>query len=61
MAQYRVEYTIVASDDGFETEQEIGFGSSGTWSSVDECAHMVVSDLQNGTWERPTLASRGRT
>lgn len=52
--QYRVEYTILASEDGFATEQEVGFGSSGTWNTVDACAHMVESDLQNGTWERPT-------
>jgi hypothetical protein len=51
VTQYRVVYTIVSSDDGFETEQEVGFGSSGTWETVDECAHMVQSDLQNGCWE----------
>lgn len=51
MTEYRVEYTIVKSDDRFETDQEVGFGSSGTWGSVEECAHMVMSDLQNGTWE----------
>ena len=49
--EYRVEYTIVKSDDGFETQDEVGFGSSGSWSSVDECGHMVLSDLQNECWE----------
>lgn len=51
MEQYRVEYTIVRSDDGFATEDEVGFGSSGSWASVEACAHIVMSDLQNGTWE----------
>ena len=55
MAEFRVEYTIVASNDGFDTQEEVGFGSSGSWSSVEECAHMVASDLQNGCWE---VASR---
>lgn len=49
--EFRVEYVINQSDDGFTTENEVGFGSSGTWGSIEECAHMVMSDLQNGIWE----------
>lgn len=51
MSEYRIEYTIVSSDDGFETETEVGFGSSGTWGSIDDCLHMVESDIQNCCWE----------
>ncbi|PBA23822.1 hypothetical protein CKJ66_26740 [Mycobacterium avium] len=60
--QYRVEYTITESEDGFETENEVGFGSSGTWDSIEQCGHIVLSDLQNETWETegptPTYGDR---
>lgn len=50
--QYRIEYTITryrpGKDDDFT---EIGFGSSGSWSSIDQCAHMVNSAVQNKDWE----------
>ena len=54
MTEYRVEYVIVKSDDQFATQEEVGFGSSGSWNSVGECGHMVLSDLQNETWETAT-------
>lgn len=50
--QHRADNTITESEDGFETETEVGFGSSGTWDSIEQCGHLVLSDLQNGTWER---------
>lgn len=51
--EYRIEYTITKSDDGFETEEEVGFGSSGTWGSIDDCLNMVEADIQNECWETP--------
>ena len=30
---------------------EIGFGSSGGWSSPEACAYAVGSDIQNYCWE----------
>ena len=36
---------------GQEDFEEIGFGISGQWSSPEQCAHMVVSDIQNYGWE----------
>jgi hypothetical protein len=51
VADYRIEYTIFRRLDGEEDFTEIGFGSSGEWSSPDQAAHMVNSDVQNGGWE----------
>jgi hypothetical protein len=49
--EYRIEYTIVASDDEWESQHEIGFGSSGGWHDVDSAAYAVGSDIQNRSWE----------
>lgn len=42
---YRIEYTIYRDDE------EIGFGSSSTWSSPQQAAHIVSSDIDNYQWE----------
>lgn len=47
--QYRIEYTIVRDQGGVEAE--IGFGSSGGWSSIDGAAYAMESDIQNRQWE----------
>lgn len=60
MTEYRIEYTISSSEDGFNgQETEVGFGSSGTWGSIEDCLHMVESDVQNGLWETPTTTGQG--
>ena len=50
--EYRIEFSIqraeVETGGDFE---EIGFGSSGAWSDLDACAHMVQSAIQGGEWE----------
>lgn len=52
MTSYRIEYTIRKSEDGFErSEEEVGFGSSGTWGDIDACLNIVVADIQNEAWE----------
>lgn len=51
MTEYRIEFQIQrCAEDGSEFE-EIGFGSSGGWSTIDQCAHMLSSAVQNGEWE----------
>jgi hypothetical protein len=47
--EFRIDYTIVRLDGG--AEEEIGFGSSGTWSTPDQAAHIVNSEVQNRMWE----------
>ena len=49
MTEYRIDYTIIRCLDG--EEMEIGFGSSGSWKTLDAAAYAVTSDIQNGTWE----------
>ncbi len=48
--EYRIEYQIQKAVDGGEFE-EIGFGSSGGWSTVDQAMHMASSAVQNREWE----------
>jgi len=49
--EYRVEYQITRRLPGEDDFTEIGFGSSGAWSSIDMCVHIVGSAVQNGEWE----------
>lgn len=48
---YRVEYSIQRQRPGESDFTEIGFGSSGAWSDLDGCVHMIGAALQNGEWE----------
>lgn len=51
--EFRIEFSITrrrASQDE-DDFTEIGFGSSGAWSTIDQCAHMVISAVQNKEWE----------
>ena len=48
---YRIEYSITRRLPDEDDFTEIGFGSSGAWSSLDAAAYAVESDIQNGTWE----------
>lgn len=50
-AEYEVVYTLRRRLPGEEGFTEIGFGASGAWTSPDECAHGVMSDIQNYGWE----------
>lgn len=50
--EFRIEYTITRRRAGQDEDfTEIGFGTSGTWSSLEQCAHMLTSDVQNKQWE----------
>lgn len=49
--EYRIEYVIQRRLPGEDDFTEIGFGSSSAWTSVDQCAHILSSDVQNRQWE----------
>ncbi len=51
MSEYRIEFSIQRRADGAEDFVEIGFGSSGAWSDVDQAAFDVESIVQNREWE----------
>jgi hypothetical protein len=53
MAEYRIEFSIQRRDEGAEDFEEIGFGSSGAWSDVDQAVYEVQSAVQNREWETP--------
>lgn len=50
MSEYRIEFSIQRRD-GEDDFTEIGFGSSGAWSDLDQAAHMVESAIVNREWE----------
>ena len=51
--EYRIEYTIqrTVGDPEDQDFEEIGFGSSGGWSELDQAAHMLTTAVQTGEWE----------
>jgi hypothetical protein len=49
--EYRIEYVIQRKLPSDEDFVEVGFGSSGSWNSVDGALHMAESDIQNRSWE----------
>lgn len=49
--EFRIEFSITRCRDGEDDFTEIGFGSSGAWSDVDQAAHMVVTAVQTREWE----------
>lgn len=52
MVAYRIEYSIQRAVDEDEQEfEEIGFGSSGAWGSVDQAEFALGSYVQNRQWE----------
>ena len=50
-AEYRIEYALQRREEGDDDFTEIGFGSSGEWGSLNQCAHRLDSAVSNGEWE----------
>ena len=51
LTDYRIDFTITRRKPGEDDFTEIGFGSSGAWSSPEHAAEMLAGDVQNGRWE----------
>lgn len=51
MSEFRIEYTIQKSTGEDDEVEEIGFGSSGDSSGIDEALYDIDSDIQNRLWE----------
>lgn len=49
--EYRIDFTITRRRDGEDDFTEVGFGSSGAWGSVDQCARMLEADVSHSIWE----------
>jgi hypothetical protein len=49
--EYRIDFTITRREDGDDDFTEIGFGSSGAWSTPAQAAHMLASDMDHCQWE----------
>ncbi|MDN5667018.1 MAG: hypothetical protein L0G87_01315 [Renibacterium salmoninarum] len=49
MAEFIIEYVIYCGDP--EPENEIGFGSSGTWDCVNDALNAISADIENRAWE----------
>jgi hypothetical protein len=48
---YRIEFSIQRRGEDEEDFTEIGFGSSGSWSDVDQAAHIAESMIVTREWE----------
>ena len=51
MAEYRIEYSLQRAEEDDGEFTEIGFGSSGSWGSLNEACHMLTSAVTNYGWE----------
>jgi hypothetical protein len=51
MSVYRIEYSVQEAPDEQAEFVEIGFGSSGTWGTLEACTHMLGSAVDRGEWE----------
>ena len=49
--EYEITYSLRRRQTCDDDYTEIGFGSSGGWSSLEACAYAVGSDIQNYCWE----------
>lgn len=49
--EYRIEFTIQRRTPADSDFIEIGFGSSGAWSGLEACTHMIGSAIAHGEWE----------
>lgn len=49
--EYEIVYTIRRRQPGEEDFTEIGFGISGAWTDPAQCGHILLSDMQNYSWE----------
>ena len=49
--EYEITYSLRCRQPDDDDYTEIGFGSSGGWSSPEACAYAVGSDIQNYCWE----------
>ena len=51
--EYRIDYTIqrTVGDPADQDFEEIGFGSSGGWSDLDQAAHILAAAVQTAEWE----------
>jgi len=50
-AEYRVDFTIMRRLPGEDDFTELGFGSTTAEDSIDQAAHMALSNLQNEGWD----------
>jgi hypothetical protein len=49
--EYQIDFTITRREDGQHDFEEIGFGSSAAWSSLNQASGIVDSIIQNRMWE----------
>lgn len=51
MTEYRITFTIERAEDGSDDWQEVGFGSSSAWESIDAAEYDMGSIIQSREWE----------
>lgn len=48
---YRIEFSLQRRAAGEEDFTEVGFGSSGSWSTPAQAAHILESAVEHREWE----------
>lgn len=51
MTEYQIEFSIRLREDGEADFAEIGYSATCAWESIDECAHEVMTMIQNRVWD----------
>lgn len=51
MTEYRIDFSILAREEGEEDFTEIGSGSTCSAGRIDSCAFDVMAQIQNGEWD----------
>ena len=49
--EYQIDFTITRREDGAHDFEEIGFGSSAAWDSVNQAIEIAAAIVQNRIWE----------
>ena len=49
--EYEILYQLGRRLPGENDFTEIGFGASSAWTTPGQCAHILMSDVQNYGWE----------
>lgn len=49
--EYRIEFQVQRRRAGESDFTEVGFGSSGGWSSPEQAAHILQSGVEHREWE----------
>lgn len=51
MSDYRIEFSVTRRQRPEDDFSEVGFGSTGEWSTPEQAAHILQSMIEHREWE----------